>query len=180
MDKRVLLLMSLMVVASCGSPATSGSNSVASKSNVNAENGKLSSQPDSAYTFAQNSELARDLTPSGKQAREVVGKTVTESKLWENKTFDRQLRKLMGPDYATMRKFWNVETPIRKFGDFLMMTGCEEGNCSNNQYVMFIDLGAGSIGVVHISKDKTKEWKDEDIDLPPPFVEELNKLKSRE
>lgn len=180
MNLRILLFVFALLALACGSPATSGTNSAASKTNVNAAIGTPYSQTENAYTFAQNSVLARDLSPSGKAAHEIVGKTVNESKLWQNKTFDRQLRNLMGTEYATMRKFWNIETPIRKFGDFLMMTGCEQDNCSNNQYVMFIDLGAGSIGVVHIGKDETKQWKDDDIDLPPPFVEELNKLKSHE
>ena len=130
--------------------------------------------------FAQNSDLARDLTPSGKEAREIVGKTVTESKLWQNKKFDGRLRELMGPDYATMRKFWNIETPIRKFGDFLMMTGCEQENCADNQYVIFIDLGDGRINVIHIGKEAIREWNaHQEINfLPPPFEEELNRMKS--
>ena len=87
----------------------------------------------------------------------------------------------MGPDYATMKKFWNTETPIKKFGDFLMMTGCEQQNCADNQYVIFIDLGDGTINVIHIGKDATREWNlYREIDfLPPPFEEELTRMKSR-
>lgn len=179
MTRLVLFSAYTSLAIACGSPATSGTNSSVSKSNVNAANKIAYSQTENAYTFAQNSDFARDLTPSGKEAREIVGKTVTEARLWQNKTFVGQLRQLMGPDYADMKKFWNVETPIKKFGDFLMMTGCEQHNCGDNQYVIFIDLGAGTIGVVHIGKDRTREWKDGDIDLPPPFVDELNNLKSR-
>ncbi|MCC7309608.1 MAG: hypothetical protein IT173_18755 [Acidobacteria bacterium] len=137
---------------------------------------------ENAYTFAQNSDLADDLTPSGKEAREIVGKTVSESKLWQKKIFDERLRKLMGSDYATMKKFWNTETPVKKFGDFLMMAGCEMNNCAENQYVIFIDLGVGRINVIHISKEAVREWHAQrEIEyLPPPFEEELKKLKSRE
>lgn len=148
--------------------------------NTNA-NANAYSRSENAYTFAQISNLADELTPSGKEAREIVGKTVTESKLWQNKAFDRELRKLMGPDYATMKKFWNTETPIKKFGDFLMMTGCEQQNCAENQYVIFIDLGDGRINVIHIGKDSIRQWNAyREIDfLPPPFEEELNRMKSR-
>jgi hypothetical protein len=151
------------------------------KTNVNAVNSVPNLQTENAYTFAQNSDLTRYLTPSGtKEAREIVGKTVSESKLWQNKEFAARLRKLMGPDYATMRKFWNTETPIKKFGDFLMMTGCERQNCADNQYVIFIDLGDGTINVTHIGKGATKEWNAYGkMDLPPPFEEELAAMKSR-
>ncbi len=137
------------------------------------------SRSENAYTFTQISDLADELTPSGKEAREIVGKTVTECKLWQNKKFDRRLRKLMGSDYDTMKKFWNTETPIKKFGDFLMMTGCEKQNCADNQYVIFIDLGDGRINVIHIGKDAIREWKaHREIDLPPPFADELAAMKS--
>ena len=164
----------------CGSPATPGSNSVVGKTNVNNVNRTSYPQNENAYTFAQISKFADELTPSGKEASEIVGKTVTESKLWENKTFDRELKKLMGPDYVTMKNFWNTETAIKKFGDFLMMTGCEKNNCVDNQYVIFVDLGDGRINVIHIGKDVTREWNlyGEIDNLPPLFAEELTRMKS--
>jgi hypothetical protein len=174
----VVASISVLLGIACGSPANNiGVNRLAAvNTNANAY-----SRSENAYTLAQNSDLADELTPSGKEAREIVGKTVSESKLWQNKKFDGRLRKLMGPDYATMKKFWNIETPIKKFGDFLMMTGCEQQNCADNQYAIFIDLGDGRINVIHIGKDTTKEWNAYgEIDLPPPFAEELAAMKSRE
>lgn len=181
MRKLVLLFAYSSLAIACGSPATSGTNSAASKTNVNAANKTPYSQTENAYTFAQISDLAYELGPSGKKAREIVGKTVTESKLWQNKKFDRRLTKLMESDYVTMKRFWNVETPIKKFGDFLMMTGCEQRNCGENQYVIFIDLGDGRINVIHIGKDAIREWSaGQGIDdLPPPFEEELKRMRSR-
>lgn len=176
--KLVLLTVSVLFSLGCDPAGNLGSNSAASKTNVNIENRTPYSQSENAYTFAQNSALARELSPSGKSATEIVGKTVTESKLWQNKMFDGELRRIMGKDYAAMRKSWNSETPIRKFGDFLMMTGCEEQNCANDRYAIFIDLGLGNIGVVHIGKDGVRDWKNGDFDLPPPFVEELGRLRA--
>ncbi|NOT49031.1 MAG: hypothetical protein HOP17_14925 [Acidobacteria bacterium] len=177
----VLLSYCASFAIACGSPASNTGVNRAAAVNTNA-NATAYSRSENAYTFAQVSTFTYELTPSGKEAREIVGKTVTESKLWQNKAFDRELRKLMGPDYATMKKFWNTETPIRKFGDFLMMTGCEQQNCIDNQYVIFIDLGDGRINVIHISKDAVKEWHAyrEIQYLPPPFEEELKRMKARE
>jgi hypothetical protein len=183
MKKLFLLSACASLAIACGSPTAN--NTAANRSNSSASNTEAIansySRSENAYTFAQISDLAYDLTPSGKEARKIVGKTVSESKLWQNKKFDRRLRKLMGPDYATMKKYWNAETPIKKFGDFLMMTGCEQQNCADNQYVIFIDLGDGRINVVHIGKDATREWNAyREIDfLPPPFADELAELKSK-
>lgn len=175
MKTLVLLIVSAWFVTACGSPAV---NNVA-KTNVNAVNAVPRLQTENAYTFAQNSDFTRDLTPSGtKEAREIVGKTVSESKLWQNKKFTTRLRNLMGADYATMRKFWNSETPIKKFGDFLMLTGCEQDNCADNQYVIFIDLGDGRLNVIHITEESIRKWSahQEINDLPPPFAEELTRM----
>ncbi len=185
MTRRLLFFAFASFAISCASstinPEPGRSNSIVAKTNVNAEISTPYSQTENAYTFAHNSIFTRDLTPSGKAAREIVGKTVTESKLWQNKVFSDQLSKLMGPDYATMKQFWNEETPIKKFGDFLMMTGCERQNCINNRYVIFIDLGTGDTNVIHIGKDGTREWKVyEKIQLPPPFEEEMKRIKLRE
>lgn len=187
MTKLLVLFSFASLAISCSSPANNSpasnrANAAVAKTNVNAVNSVSYSQTENAYTFAQNSELARDLTPSGtKEAREIVGKTVTASNLWQNKKFDERLRKLMGPDYAAMRKSWNTETPIKKFGDFLMMTGCEKQHCADNRYVIFIDVGDGRINVIHIGKNATREWNaNRKIDhLPPPFEEELAAMKSR-
>lgn len=175
----IALIVSISLGVACGSKSGNNrANSPPASTNTNAN--AASTLNENAYTFAQNSDVAGYLTPSGKEAREIVGKTVTESKLWHNAKFSGRLTKLMGTDFATMKKFWNTETPIRKFGDFLMMTGCEQHNCSNNQYVIFIDLGDGCINVVHIGEDATKEWNSYgDIDLPPPFAQDLAAMKSR-
>ncbi len=59
-----------------------------------------------------------------------------------------------------------------------MMTGCEQHNCVDNQYIIFIDLGEGSVNVTHISRKGIREWNGgSKIDLPPPFQEELERMK---
>lgn len=150
----------------------SRSNSAVAKTNVNAVNSVPYSKTENAYTLAQ-SDLA--IAP----LKEFVGKTASEIKLWQNKDVGPMLRKLMGADFATMRKFWNTETPLKKFGDILMLTGCEQDNCADNRYVIFMSTSEGGINVVHIGKDATREWNAyREIDLPPPFADELAAIKS--
>lgn len=175
MKKLFLLSACGLIAIACGSSANNaGANrasSAVAKTNVNAVNSTPYSLTENAYTTAGNSYLG-SLKP-------YVGKTANEIKLWQNKEIGPRLKKLMGADYATMRKFWNSETPIKKFGDFLMMTGCELHNCTDNRYVIFMDTSEATINVVHIGKGPTKEWKDGDIVLPPPFADELAAMKSR-
>src|SRR5580765_7115205 len=167
--KRLLpLIVSAWFVAACGPPAV---NNLA-KTNVNTVNKASYSQTENAYSLAQ-----RDIELAPLEY--MVGKTASEMKLWQNKDVSRRLKDLMGPDLATMQKFWNTETPLKKFGDVLMLTGCELDNCANNRYVIFMSLSEGFINVVHIGKDTVREWKTRGkIDLPPPFVEELDSMKS--
>lgn len=156
----------------CGSPATSGFNSTDAKTNVDAVNKIPYSQTENAYSLAQ---VDVDIAP----LKEFVGKTASEMKLWQNKEVVRRLRKLMGADFATMRKFWNSETPLKKFGDILMLSGCENDNCADNRYVIFLSTSEDLLKVVHISKDSIREWSTRRyFDLPPPFAEELAAMKS--
>lgn len=139
-----------------------------SATNVN----KNISLNENTFTTAGNSSLG-NLKP-------FVGKSASEIKLWQNEEINTRLKKLMGADYATMKKYWNTETPIKKFGDFLMMTGCEQHNCGDNQYIIFMDTSEGNINVVHIYNKTAKNWNENgEIDLPPTFADELSKMKSK-
>jgi len=172
MKKLVLLFAFASLSIACGSPATSGSNSTASKTNVNAVNSMPYSHTENAYSLAQTDVEIAPL-------KEFVGKTANEMKLWQNEDVARRLRKLMGADFVTMLKFWNTETPLKKFGDTLMLTGCERDNCSNNRYVIFLSTSEGLVSVVHIGKDTIREWRTRGtLELPPPFAEELAAMKS--
>ncbi len=73
-----------------------------------------------------------------------------------------------------------MKRPIKKFGDFLMMTGCEQDNCSSNRYAVFMDVGSGGINVVHIGKNGIREWNGiEKMKLPPTFEAELAAMRSQ-
>jgi hypothetical protein len=58
-----------------------------------------------------------------------------------------------------------------------MMTGCEQHNCGDNQYVIFVDTAVGQINVVHIVNGDAREWGDK-MRLPPIFAEELAAMKT--
>jgi hypothetical protein len=166
--RKVLLIACITAFASaCGAPAnttnSSAPNSPAANSNAPS---KVSSTP-----VAPASPLS--------SLKASVGKTAVDINLWDNKDVGPRLEKLMGADYATMKKFWGTESPIKADGDVLMMSGCEPHNCGDNQYIMFIDTAKDNINVVHIKNGVAKDYKEKgDITLPKQFADELSTLKS--
>jgi hypothetical protein len=164
--KKVLFIACITAFAiACAAPAnTTNSNapiSTASKS--------------SAPATASSTPVAPPSPLSSLKAS--VGKTAVDIKLWDNKDVGPRLEKLMGADYATMKKNWGTESPIKADGDVLMMSGCEPHNCGPNQYVIFIDTAADNINVVHIKNSVAKDYKEKgDITLPKQFADELSQL----
>lgn len=160
----------VIAICSCGSSSTT--NDLA-KTNANTVNSVPFSRRENAYTLAQ-ADLG--IAP----LKEFVGKTASEMKLWQNKDVVRRLKKLMGAEFATMTRFWQTETPLKKFADTLILTGCERDNCSDNRYVIFLSTSEGLVSVVHIGKDTIREWKTRGtLDLPLPVAEELAEMMRR-
>ena len=165
--KKVLFIACITAFAiACGAPAnttnTNSTNSPASNSSTPSNTSRTAAAPASPLSSLKAS----------------AGKTAVDIKLWDNKDVGPRLEKLMGADYATMKKFWGTESPIKASGDVLMMSGCEPHNCGDNQYVMFIDTANDNINVVHINKGVAKDYKEKgDITLPKEFADELSTLK---
>lgn len=176
--KTLIPCLCVAAVVGCGSPSpnnTTVSSSVANKPNTNAN---ANSAANTGASNAATSNTSTGTTSSLKSLNASVGKTASDIKLWENKDVNPRLEKLLGPDYANMKKFWNTESPISAEGDVLMMSGCEQHNCGDNQYVMFIDTSNDNINVVHIKNGKTKDYKEKgDISLPKRFADELDARK---
>lgn len=181
MNIKVALLVGTLFMMGCQSQVSvntlsnatteNSSSNIIAKSNVNPGSNTPYSLSENAYTRGSTSPL--------KALRPFIGKTVNEAKLWQNAEFSSRLGKLMGDDYEVMKKFWNTETPIEKFGDFLMMTGCEQQNRGGNQYIIFVDTAVGRIQVIHIVNGTSKEWNGGgEMSLPPIFADELAKIKS--
>jgi len=115
-----------------------------------------------------------------KQLKDLAGKRVREIELWDSQDIDARLGKLLGAEYADMKATWLVESPITADGDILMMAGCEQNNCDNNQYVIFADVAKDNINVQHIKNGATEIYKEKDeIALPKEFADDLAVMKSK-
>ena len=106
--------------------------------------------------------------------KKMKGKYQYEIKLWAKPEISQRLEKLMGKDHATMKKFWNVESPLEVEGDVLRLTGCEAHNCGANQYEIFMDTENDNINVYHILDESMKSYKEKgEIKLPKKMAEEF-------
>lgn len=170
---KMLLLASALLAISCGSSVR---NSETAKTNVNSANEIPYEHTTNAYSLTQRD---IDLVP----LEGLVGKTASEMDLWQRKAIVSKFKKLIGEEYGRMVRSWEIETPMKAFGDILMLSGCQRNDCVNDRYVIFISLSEGLLRIVHIGKDSIREWKTRQSsyqELPPSFTKELDKMKSRD
>jgi len=102
------------------------------------------------------------------------GKYPYDLKLLDMPDLSARLKKLLGGDFAVMKKFWNVETPVEIENDIAMTGGCEAHNCGSNHYLLFVDLKNDDINVYHVEDSGTKHYYERgEIKLPKKFADEL-------
>ncbi len=110
--------------------------------------------------------------------KDSVGKTATEINLWQHKVVGPRLEKLLGSDYAAMKKNWNTESLLRVEGNVLTVSGCQQHNCGANQYIIFADTANDNINVVHLFNGKMKRYNEKDeILLPKAMADDFAALK---
>lgn len=148
-------------------------------SNSSVANGNSATvKPDEA---PKTHEIEPTRTPSDASLdtlRASVGKTADDIQLWDNKELATRLEKLLGPDFAVMKKYWQTQTPIEAEGDVLSLGGCEAHNCGNNQYLMYIDTANNNINVFHFKNGKMKAYMEKgEIALPSGFAKYFDELK---
>jgi hypothetical protein len=104
-----------------------------------------------------------------------AGKYPDDVRLLDDPDLTTRLNKLMGKDFDTMKKYWNVESPIEIKRNKLKTTGCEQHNCGANLYVMFVDLENDNINIYHLNDEgSTKTYFEKGkIQLPPDFAAEV-------
>ncbi|MEP7075644.1 MAG: hypothetical protein ABI878_07505 [Acidobacteriota bacterium] len=109
----------------------------------------------------------------GATLKKSVGKYPYEIKLLDNAELKARLQKLMGKDFADMKQFWNVETPLEGSGKVLKASGCEQHNCGSNMYVLFIDLDTDNINVYHTGDQHNTYFEKGRIKLPPKYAADV-------
>lgn len=105
------------------------------------------------------------------------GHTASAIKLWESKQISDRLQKIMGAEFAAMKKNWNTEAPVTVSENVAMLSGCQKSNCGANNYVIFADTANDNINILHIKDGKSKKYNEKgEITLPKDFSDALNKI----
>lgn len=104
--------------------------------------------------------------------RKSKGKYPANIKLLDVPDLNARLKKLLGSQFASMKKYWNVESPIEIDNDVVMTSGCEAHNCGANRYLLFVDLKKDNLNVFH-QDDGKYYFENGAIKLPPKFASEV-------
>lgn len=105
--------------------------------------------------------------------KKFAGKYPYEVKLLDRPELKDRLKKLLGPDFAAMKANWNVESQIEIENGIFMASGCEQHNCGDNRYLMFVDLEKDNINVFHLENGTRTYAEHGKIALPKKFEDEL-------
>lgn len=150
--------------------------------NKNSQNSANNVQPTATPTAMPSPSPSASITPTETPKPSIIatlkksaGKYPYEIKLLENPELKARLKKLLGKDFQSMKENWNVETPIEVSGKVLKTSGCEQHNCGDNMYVMFVDLEKDNINVYHMTdySGTTTYFEKGKIPLPPKFASEV-------
>ncbi|MCC6329521.1 MAG: hypothetical protein IT174_13480 [Acidobacteria bacterium] len=143
---------------------------------------KSANSTPAANTAATPTPVAANTTPVDDASLDLlkrsVGKTAAEIGLWENDAITARLEKLLGADYPAMKQNWQTQTPIEAEGSVLSLTGCENNNCGDNQYLMYVDTAANNINVYRFKDGKMKTYTEKgEIKLPQSLAKDLETTK---
>jgi hypothetical protein len=167
-----LAVLSILILAACGCDI---SKYMAGSENANSAEATQSPTPKVAPAESPTSKPTPAVPGLVAVLRKNVGKYPYEIKLLDNPELKSRLTKLMGKDFAALRKNWSVESPIEIESGIAKTTGCEAHNCGGNQYVLFVDLKTDDINVYHIQDEiGTKHYFEKnEIPLPKKFSDEI-------
>ena len=144
----------------------------------NSNTGNKDNKTDSAKTTPTTTAQQTAVSPLA-ELNNFTGKYPKEVQLLENAKLKPRLQQLLGKDFDALVKYWNTETPITAEGRVLSTTGCEQHNCGNNQYLLYIDISNDNINVFHINKGKMKKYAEKgEIKLPTAMQKDFETIKS--
>lgn len=169
--KNILLIVVCMIaVLGCDiSKYIGGKND-----NANAAKPTPTAEPKPSPTVNKHDYDEKPATPAlSVTLKKFVGKYGYEVKLLDRPELRDRLKKLLGPDFAAMKANWNVETPIQIESGIFMASGCEQHNCGDNRYLIFVDLEKDNINVLHLENGTQTYAEHGKIILPKKFESEV-------
>ncbi|MFM9905090.1 MAG: hypothetical protein ACKVQJ_11025 [Pyrinomonadaceae bacterium] len=169
MKNILLIVVCLIVVLGCDISKFTGGGK-------NGNNNSVKPSPTAEPKPSSSAKSEPEKTPSAGVVdvlKNSKGKYPYEIKLLENPELKSRLQKLLGADYAAFKANWDVETPVEIENGILMASGCEQHNCGDNIYYLFVDLENDNINVFHRENGVQSFAERGKINLPKKFADEL-------
>jgi hypothetical protein len=95
------------------------------------------------------------------------GKYPQEINLLEHPELQARLKKMLGSEYDTLKKFWQVETPVEINGNLVYTWGMEAHSGGNPEAVFMADMDINRI-YIGIRKDTSvRIYQEDENDTPP-------------
>ncbi|MBL3548316.1 MULTISPECIES: hypothetical protein [unclassified Chryseobacterium] len=87
-----------------------------------------------------------------------VGKYPHDIKLFEDKSLTERLKKVVGPEYAEMVKFFNVESRIVSENGIYKLDGCKQHDCPGYSTSIYYDVKNDNLNVAIDKNGKVSDF----------------------
>lgn len=145
-------------------------------SNNKSESKDAGSNPETPAEIV-NEESKTSMTSINDMAQ-FEGKLPNEVQLFEKYNLYPRFEKLLGADFADFKADWNEESPIKKDGEIIYMTGCRKGACKDNLYFLTIDLIENNINIINLRNNRPKSYEEGAIiGMPSKLADDFDKVR---
>ncbi|MCQ9636930.1 hypothetical protein MP477_18410 [Chryseobacterium sp. WG23] len=97
-------------------------------------------------------------TPTDNIITKNVGKYPHDIKLFEDKNLTERLKKVVGPQYDEMVKFFNVESPIVSENGIYKLNGCKQHDCPGYSTSIYYDAKNDNLNVAIDKNGKVSDF----------------------
>lgn len=97
-------------------------------------------------------------TPMDNIITKNVGKYPHDIKLFEDKNLTERLKKVVGPQYDEMVKFFNVESPIVSENGIYKLNGCKQHDCPGYSTSIYYDAKNDNLNVAIDKNGKVSDF----------------------
>ena len=89
-----------------------------------------------------------------------------EVKLFSKPQFVNRVKAVIGTRYATLKKYWDVESPIEIIGDNFIAYACRPHNCDITNFMIIYDFKNDKMYVGIREDEKAKTYSENGSPIP--------------
>lgn len=116
-------------------------------------------------TMTDSLSSKREPTEMARFFKDNISAYPRDIRFFEHKEVQRRIKTMVGNEYDSILKKFNVESPIVNDGDVYKTTGCEKHNCPGYHTLIFYDAGSDNFNVVIERNGEVMTWQEDGIIL---------------